>query len=48
MSGSDPYPAKLIRGYLKIGQHRDVLRRYDGIGTAFSDGDIEYIRTKKS
>ena len=40
--------AKLIRGYLKAGQHRDVLRRYDGIGTAFSDGDIEYIRTKKS
>ena len=38
--------AKLIRGYLKTGLHRDVLRRYDGIGTAFSDGDIDYICIK--
>ena len=37
---------KLIRGYLKTGRHREILRRYDGIGTAFSDGDIAYIFTR--
>ncbi|MBQ8966899.1 hypothetical protein [Ruminococcus sp.] len=38
---------KLIKKYLREGVHKDVLRRYGGIGTAFADGDIEYIYVRK-
>ena len=34
---------KLIKEYLKEGKYREILRKHDGIGTAFSDGDIVYI-----
>ena len=38
---------KLIKKYLREGKYKSNLRTYDGIGTSFSDGDIEYIYVKK-
>ena len=38
---------KLIKKYLREGKYKSILRKYDGIGTSFSDGDIEYIYAKK-
>ena len=38
---------KLIKKYLTTGKRKDILRKYDGIGTGFSDGDVEYIYVKK-
>ena len=38
---------RLIRKYLREGKYKSVLRNYDGIGTAFSDGDIAYVYVRK-
>ena len=38
---------KLIKKYLREGIYKSVLRKYDGIATSFSDGDVEYIYIKK-
>ncbi|MCR4647122.1 MAG: hypothetical protein K5695_17235 [Oscillospiraceae bacterium] len=38
---------KLIRKYLREGKYKSILRQYDGIGTAFSDSEIEYVYVRK-
>ena len=38
---------RLIRKYMREGKYKSNLRQYDGIGTAFSDGDIAYVYVKK-
>lgn len=38
---------KLIRKYLREGKYKSTLRKYDGIGTSFPDGDIAYVYVKK-
>ena len=38
---------RLIKKYLREGKYKSILRRYDGIGTSFPDGDIAYVFVKK-
>lgn len=37
---------RLLKKYLRSGGKRSVLKKYKGVGTAFSDGDIEYLYIK--
>ena len=38
---------RLLKKYLREGKNRARLKNYKGIGTAYSDSDIEYLYTKK-
>lgn len=34
---------KFIKKYIVSGKHMDIIKKYDGVGTGFSEGGIEYI-----
>ncbi|MBQ3162029.1 MAG: hypothetical protein IJC04_07880 [Oscillospiraceae bacterium] len=38
---------RLLKKYLRSGEKRALLKKYKGVGTAYSDSDIEYIYVKK-
>lgn len=38
---------RLLKKYLREGNSRSLLKKYKGIGTSYSDSDIEYIYIKK-
>ena len=38
---------RLLKKYLREGNSRSLLKKYKGVGTAYSDSDIEYIYIKK-
>lgn len=38
---------RLLKKYLRSGEKRALLKKYKGVGTAYSDSDIEYIYIKK-
>lgn len=38
---------RLLKKYMRSGEKRLLLKKYKGVGTAYSDSDVEYIYVKK-